>query len=51
MQQQDLKNYSVTINNGIEVLKGILLLSCSFNNNPRLEGPELQGLVAYDMNC
>ncbi|KAJ4784040.1 hypothetical protein LUZ62_035286 [Rhynchospora pubera] len=23
----------------------------NFENNPRLEGPELQGLVAYDMNC
>ncbi|KAL6009814.1 Leucine-rich repeat protein 1 [Asimina triloba] len=23
----------------------------NFENNPRLEGPELQGLVAYDTNC
>ena len=26
-------------------------LLCSFENNPRLEGPELQGLAMYDTNC
>lgn len=24
---------------------------CSFENNPRLEGPELEGLAVYDTNC
>lgn len=24
---------------------------CSFENNPRLEGPELLGLASYDTNC
>lgn len=23
----------------------------SFENNPRLEGPELEGLAVYDTNC
>ncbi|KAH9741900.1 Leucine-rich repeat protein 1 [Citrus sinensis] len=29
----------------------ILFEWCSFENNPRLEGPELLGLASYDTNC
>ena len=29
----------------------ILFQWCSFENNPRLEGPELLGLASYDTNC
>jgi hypothetical protein len=29
----------------------ILFHYCSFENNPRLKGPELQGLVSYDTGC
>lgn len=28
-----------------------ILITCSFEKNPRLEGPELQGLAVYDTNC
>ncbi|KAK9221314.1 hypothetical protein WN944_009740 [Citrus x changshan-huyou] len=29
----------------------VLFEWCSFENNPRLEGPELLGLASYDTNC
>ena len=43
--------FEVCLNHWPKEFIFILVQWCSFENNPRLEGPELLGLASYDTNC